>query len=195
MYDFVHGRIASKTPTQVVVDVNGLGYHVEVSLRTSERLPRVAQPVHLLVHFKVQEDRQRLFGFADEDERELFRALIGVSGIGPAHALALLSGYEPADIWRRIRDEDAKGLARTKGIGPKTAQRLCVELGDKAKRFIHAVSTAETVTSGPFEDAISALLVLGYTEPQARKAAELAIKNLPPGAPLEDVVREALRNT
>ena len=133
----------------------------------------------------------------------VFASLQAVSGIGPAHGLALLSGLEPRDVWERIRDNDAKGLAPTKGIGPKIAQRISIELADKARREIAAASPSPS--GGPastiVDDAISALLVLGYTEAQARKATEKAAASLakttPPAqdVPLEDLVREALRNT
>lgn len=197
MYDYLKGQLVVKSPTEVVVEVHGVGYRAEVSLRTSERLGKTGKDVMLFTHFKMQDDRARLFGFVDEEERSLFSALQSVAGIGPAHGLALLSGLEPAEIWERIRDGDAKGLARTKGIGPKIAQRLCVELADKARREMAAAasSPAEGPASTIVDDAISALLVLGYTEAQARKATEKATSSLATDVPLEELVREALRNT
>ncbi|MAG34304.1 MAG: Holliday junction branch migration protein RuvA [Deltaproteobacteria bacterium] len=197
MYDFLAGRLVAKTPTEVVVDVHGVGWRADVSLRTSERLPRTGADIRLLVHLKTSEDRMRLFGFVDGAERELFVHLQSVAGIGPSHGLALLSAAEPEEVWRRIRDEDSKTLARTKGIGPKIAQRICVELKDRARR--HVGTAAATPATGPtsaiVDDAISALLVLGYTETQARKAAEKAAAAQPTNTPLETLVREALRNT
>lgn len=196
MYDYFQGHVVAKTPTVVVVDVSGVGYRAEVSLRTSERLPTIGSPARIWAYVKTHEDKPRLFGFVDEDERDLFVALQGVAGIGPSHGLALLSGYEPHEIWERIRDEDAKGLARTKGIGPKIAQRVCIELKDKALRHIAAASAAtDRPVSSALDDATSALLVLGYTEAQARKATEKAAHSLSSEAPLEELVREALRNT
>ncbi len=194
MYDYFQGHVVAKTPTAVVLEVAGIGYRAEVSLRTSERLPAAGSPARLWGFVKMHEDKPRLFGFIDEEERGLFLALQGVAGIGPAHGLALLSGHEPEEIWARIRDGDAKGLARTKGIGPKIAQRVCVELKDKADREVGVAATASQPDAGPeLNDAISALLVLGYTEPQARKAAAAAAEGLPQDSPLEDLVREALR--
>jgi len=196
MYDYFQGQVVAKTPTVVVVEVAGVGYRAEVSLRTSERLPSVGSPTRIWAYVKMHEDKPRLFGFVDEDERDLFVALQSVAGIGPSHGLALLSGYEPHEIWERIRDEDAKGLARTKGIGPKIAQRACIELKDKALRHIAAAASApDRPLATAVDDATSALLVLGYTEAQARKATDKAASSLPSDVPLEDLVREALRNT
>ena len=196
MYDFLKGRLVSRTPTEVVIDVQGVGYRAEISLRTSERLPQPGQDVLLWVFFKMHEDRARLFGFADEAEREIFLALQSVAGVGPAHGLALLSGSDPEEIWHHIGEQDAKALARTKGIGPKIAQRVCVDLKDRAARHMVAVAAAPNQpTTSLLDDAISALLVLGYTEQQAKKAAQKAANSMGAGAPLEDLVREALRNT
>lgn len=195
MYDYFQGQVVAKTPTLVVVEVAGVGYRAEVSLRTSERLPSVGSPTRMWAYVKMHEDKPRLFGFVDEDERDLFLALQTVAGIGPSHGLALLSGYEPNEIWERIRDQDAKGLARTKGIGPKIAQRACIELKDKALRHIAAAAAPDRPLANSVDDATSALLVLGYTEAQARKATDKAASSLPADAPLEDLVREALQNT
>ena len=196
MYDYFQGHVVAKTPTVVVVEVAGVGFRAEVSLRTSERLPSVGAEARIWAYVKMHEDKPRLFGFFDEGERDLFVALQSVAGIGPAHGLALLSGYEPNEIWERIRDDDAKGLARTKGIGPKIAQRACIELKEKALRHIAKDASApDRPRVAALDDATSALLVLGYSEAQARKATEKAASSLPSDAPLEDLVREALRNT
>lgn len=197
MYEYLHGRLITKGLTEAVVDVGGVGYRVEISLRTAERLPPPGFEVHLLVHHRPQEDRVRLFGFADESEREVFREVQTVAGIGPAIALALLAGHEPQDLWRLLRDGEWKALARTKGIGPKIAQRACVELKDRARRFALAAAAAAPGDAGGdrarLGDAVSALLVLGYTEDQAQKAVEAAAGTVSADAPLEALVREALR--
>jgi Holliday junction DNA helicase RuvA len=196
MYDFLSGTLASRGPTEIVVDVGGVGYRVEIPLLTSGRLPQEGSPVRILVHHRIQDDRARLFGFLQESERQLFRNLIAVAGIGPGTALALLSGQPPEEVWRLIRDGDWKGLTRTRGVGSKIAQRVCVELKDRADRVAGpaAAGPTERATSGD-EDAVSALLVLGYTDSQARKAVDKARHSLPDvDAPLELIVRAALRH-
>ncbi len=196
MYEHLHGRLVAKTLTEAVVDVGGVGYRTEISLRTAEKLPALGQGVRLLVHFRPQEDRFRLFGFVDEDERTLFRELLGVAGIGPAIALALLAGHEPGEIWTLLRDGEWKSLARTKGIGPKIAQRACTELKDRARRFALTAAPPESRgDSARFSDAVSALLVLGYDESQAQKAVLAASRAVAADAPLEDLVRAAIKNT
>jgi Holliday junction DNA helicase RuvA len=195
MYEYLHGKLATKSLTEAVVDVGGVGFKLEISLRTSERLPAPGSTLTMLVHHRPQEDRVRLFGFVDGEERELFREVQSVAGIGPATALALLAGHEPHEIWQLLRDGDWKALARTRGIGPKIAQRACTELKDRAAR--HAVGRAGA-DAGPdasrFADAVSALLVLGYSEDQSRKAVEAAARAIGTDEPLEALVREALRH-
>ena len=198
MYDYLMGKVVEKTPTRVLIDVGGMGFAAEVSLRTSERLPSPGNVTRLLVHHKVQDDRFRLFGFADEEERQLFLALIGVAGVGPAHALALLSSREPGGLWECIRAGDAATLARARGIGPKTAQRVCNELADRARRMEpHPTSgTAASAAPSPLlEDAVSALLVLGYSDAQARRAVSKASGRVGEGAEVGALIREALKDS
>ena len=199
MYEFLRGSLSAKSPTRVVLDVAGVGFALEVSLQTSDRLPACGESVRLLVHQKIQDDRIRLFGFLGEEERSLFRLLLSVAGIGPAHALALLSARSPQAVWQLIRAGDAAALARTKGIGPKIAQRVCTELSDKAVRALEPVVPAGAPAADRveplLEDAVSALLVLGYSEAQARKAVEVACRRAGAPALVENVVREALRIT
>jgi Holliday junction DNA helicase RuvA len=192
MYDYLRGELASKSPTSSVIDVGGVGYVVETSLRTSQRLPSDKATVRVLVHHRIQDDRARLFGFADEAERALFRRLIAVAGIGPGHALALLSGAEPEAIWGHIGAGEWKLLAQTKGIGPKIAQRACNELGEEAKRQVLITGPAPVAEAVAREDAIAALVVLGYSEAQAAKAVSSAAQRTGVDAPLDRLVREAL---
>jgi Holliday junction DNA helicase RuvA len=195
MYEYLHGRLVSKSLTGAVIDVAGMGFSVEISLRTAEKLPAIGTAVKLFVHLRPQEDRFRLFGFVDAEERELFREVQTVAGIGPATALALLAGHEPQEIWRLLREGEWKALARTKGIGPKIAQRACTELKERASRF--ALQSAAPQASGDgarLADAVSALLVLGYSEAQAHQAVETAARSVSAQAPLEDLVREALKH-
>jgi Holliday junction DNA helicase RuvA len=196
MYDQICGEILKKTPTSVVVDVQGVGYLIEASLRTTGALT-VGAEVRVLVHHRQSDDSVRLFGFIDEPERELFRGLLKVNGVGPAHALALLSTMAPDELWAAIRDGNERRLTASKGIGPKIAQRLITELKDEAgrrgPRTASAPAHAPTPSADPVdEDALGALVVLGYTEGAAIKAVQAAKKRLGKSVPVEQLVREAL---
>jgi Holliday junction DNA helicase RuvA len=200
MYEFLRGKVARKLPTAVVLDVGGVGWYVETSLRTSGAA-RLGAETTLLVHHRVTEDSARLFGFVDEEERDLFRRLLRVSGVGPAHALAMCSSLSPDDVWTALAAADEKRLSTPKGIGPKLAQRLALELKEEARRRGFSPAgrgpTAEggtgVATPNSGDDAIDALGVLGYSEASAAKAAAAARKKLGAGATVEAVVKEALR--
>lgn len=192
MYEHLEGELVRKTPTEAVVAAGGVGYRLELSLTASEKLPAPGQRVRLLVHHKVQDDRFRLFGFLDEEERSLFLDLLGVAGVGPGHALALLSGSTPGEIWQAIAGGDHAMLSRVKGIGTRIAQRVCTELADKASRRIPTAAAGPA--QGPMrDDAVAALLVLGYNESQAARAVDAALEDLGRGAELQSLIRRALR--
>jgi Holliday junction DNA helicase RuvA len=193
----LRGTLALKEGGQCVVEVGGVGYLVHVSTHTAAALPEPDRPVHLHTHQVVREDAHMLFGFAELEERRLFELLITVSGIGPKVALAALSGLEPGALARAIRDENIAGLVAIPGVGRKTAERLVVELRDKLD-VLAAASGAEA-PSGPgvlprserFEDAIAALVHLGYSGPQAKEAVRRVAEG-EESLSLEDLVRRAL---
>ena len=196
MYDQLIGEILKKTPTSVVVDVQGVGFLVDASLRTTAALI-VGNEARVLVHHRQTEDSVRLFGFVDEAERDLFRALLKVNGVGPAHALALLSTSAPDELWAAIRDGAEKRLTASKGIGPKIAQRLIMELKDESLRrapkgAIPASGAPPSPPDPTDDDALGALVVLGYTEGAALKALEAAKRKLGKAVAVEVLVREAL---
>ncbi|MFM8340846.1 MAG: Holliday junction branch migration protein RuvA, partial [Methylomonas sp.] len=128
MIGFLRGNLIQKTPPQLVLDVNGVGYEVEAPMTTFYDLPVLGEPVKLFTHLVVREDAHILFGFATETERLLFRALIKVNGIGPKLALTILSGQSVADFYRCVEDNDVRGLVRLPGVGQKTAERLIIEM-------------------------------------------------------------------
>lgn len=196
MYDQFCGEIVKKTPASLVVDVQGIGFFLEASLRTTSALA-VGTEATVLVHHRQSEDSVRLFGFVDDAERDLFRALLKVNGVGPAHALALLSSSAPVELWEAIRDANERRLTASKGIGPKIAQRLITELKEEAaRRLAHVRSTIAGALPAPEpvdDDAIGALVVLGYTEGAAQKAVQAARKKIDPDASVEDLVRQALK--
>jgi holliday junction DNA helicase RuvA len=197
MYDHLEGEIVKKTPASVVVDVQGVGFFLEASLRTTAALA-IGAEIRLLVHHRQSEDAVRLFGFIDDAERDLFRSLLKVNGVGPAHALALLSASAPDELWVAIRDGNERRLTASKGIGPKIAQRLIVELKDEAARRapggkLAASGTPAAPRDSTEEDAAGALTVLGYSDSAAVKAVQAARKRFEKPPAVEELVRQALR--
>lgn len=200
MYDFLVGKVADKSPTRVVLDVNGVGYRLEIPVSTYEKVQEAGpRPVKLLTHLHVREDDLRLFGFATEGERRLFEHLLTIKGIGPVIALNILSGSGVADIVRAIKDGDTRFLTRLRGVGKKTAERVILELREKADQL--AVSTgAAPAAASPGEDAVRALMSLGYSAAIARRAVDAAAEICAAeangdGVRVESLVKEALRHT
>ena len=186
----IEGKLVEKYPTHVVVNCNGLGYEVHISLHTFSQLPD-EEYIKLHTHFYVREDVQMLYGFKDTVERDIFRLLIGVSGIGTSTARTMLSSLPPDEIHAAIAGEDVATIQSIKGIGAKTAQRVIIDLKDKVKA-LPAGAKIQTVSNNTFkEEALSALEVLGYP----RRSAEKVIDNLVQSAPessVEELIRKAL---
>ncbi len=182
------GTLAAKQPPQIVIDVNGVGYEVDVPMSTFYALPATGERVQLMTHYVVREDAHLLFGFATNDERAAFRQLIKVNGIGPKVALAVLSGLSVLELNQAVRLQDVKRLTRVPGIGPKTAERLLLELKGKTVAATGAPG-ALPLPPSPADDVVNALLALGYSE----KEAAAACKNLPVDQPLNDSIRQALK--
>jgi Holliday junction DNA helicase RuvA len=192
MYDQICGEVLRKTPTSLVVETHGVGYLLEASLRTTAAVA-VGANIRILVHHRPSEDAVRLFGFVDEAERDLFRSLLKVNGVGPAHALALLSAAEPDELWAALRDGVERRLTASKGIGSKIAQRLITELRDEAaRRAVKGAVDAAPVREATDDDAIGALVVLGYSEGAAAKAVSAARRKLDKSADVDLLVRTAL---
>jgi Holliday junction DNA helicase RuvA len=192
MIEFLQGALVSKAPAVVTIRVAGVGFLVQVPLSTYEALPREGAEVKLLTHLQVGEDEFRLYGFATELERDLFRMLLGVSHVGPVVALRVLSSCSPAQFKRYVLDGDAdalKGMA--KGIGAKTARRLVAELQEPMKQL--AVAPAEAVGGRPALDAIQALVALGESRAAAERAVKAALAKLGQDADRQSLVEEALR--
>ncbi len=186
------GLLAQKAMDSAIVDVNGVGYKVAVSLNTFARLPGPGERVFLFVHTAVREDDIALFGFIEESEKKVFLKLIGVNGIGPKLALTILSGIAPTDLVEALHNEDLVRLTAISGIGKKTAERMILDLKDKLKELL--TEDRFKVPAGPrglIEEATSALVNLGYN----RAVAERTLLHVPltEGAPLEQVLRKALK--
>jgi Holliday junction DNA helicase RuvA len=198
MITFLEGTLVEALPTHVVVAVHGVGYHVFIPLSSWDRLPPAGQPIKILTHLQVREDAHILYGFMSAAERDLFRLLVNhVSGIGPKTALDVLSGISVANFKAAVVQGDAGLLAKTKGIGKKTAERIIVELKDKvgiaaaweAASAAHAPTPAETQVN----DAVLALISLGYKQVDAHKAVKAAWDKGGATQSSEDLVRAALK--
>jgi Holliday junction DNA helicase RuvA len=191
---FLRGRILDKQPNRIVIDVNGVGYDVSVPLSTFYGLGDAGGEIALRVHTHVREDALALYGFATRLEQDLFERLIGVSGIGPKLALAVLSGIEPAELMRAIERGDIARLTAIPGVGKKTSERIVLELKDRLPHAQPAPAAAGAAVDGAVlrDDVLSALVNLGYHRPLAEKAVELAIKTTPDGN-FERTLKQALR--
>jgi holliday junction DNA helicase RuvA len=181
------GTLAEKNPPQVLVDCQGVGYEIDVPMSTFYNLPGLGEKVSLLTHFVVREDAQILFGFGSAGEREAFRQLIKISGVGPRTALAVLSGMSVGDIGQAVTQQDASRLVKIPGIGKKTAERLLLELKGKVGADLglpagHVVDDAQA-------DILQALVALGYSD----KEAQAALKPLPKDVGVSEGIKLALK--
>ena len=191
MIGSITGKLTEKHPPQIIIDVNGVGYEVDVSMQTFYKLPPVGETVRLYTHLAVREDAHLLFGFADAAERATFRQLIKVGGIGAKTALGILSAMSAEELAQAVAQEDVKRLSSAPGIGKKTAERMILELRGKL--------SGSTVSDGLFaqpqaadetDDIIGTLLALGYSDREARAA----VKGITPGTEVGEGVRLALKN-
>ena len=189
----ISGRLVERHPPQVVVDVNGVGYEIDVPMSTFYNLPAVGGEVTLHTHLVVREDAHLLYGFSRESQRQLFRSLLKVNGVGPRVALAVLSGLSEPELLACLAHEDIARLTKVPGIGRKTAERLVMELRDKVD--LHPVPAAGAarpvpVPADPAQEAVSALIALGYRPAEASRAVSAVPQD---GAKSEDLIRQALR--
>ena len=182
------GILLEKNPPEVLVDCNGVGYEVHVSMSTFYNLPHLGEKVSLLTHFVVREDAQLLYGFGTAPEREAFRQLIKISGVGPRTALAVLSGMSVPELAQAVSLQEAGRLVKVPGIGKKTAERLLLEL--KGKLGPDLALPAATPVDDAQTDIVQALVALGYSE----KEAGLALKALPAGVGVSEGIKLALKS-
>ncbi|MCI5718470.1 MAG: Holliday junction branch migration protein RuvA [Alistipes sp.] len=193
MYEYISGKVAELAPTYAVVEAAGIGYYINISLQTFSAVEH-ADNVRLYVHFAVREDAQTLYGFATKEERELFRSLISVSGVGGNTARTILSTYSPSELRNIIATENAVLLKNVKGLGLKTAQKIIVELSGKIALMgaASAVETAPVADGGIYDEAMAALTMLGFQRAASDKALKAILKESPSIA-VEEAVRQALR--
>ena len=193
------GTLLTKQPPTLLLDVNGVGYEVDAPMSTFYQLPDIEQEVILHTHLVVREDVQQLCGFATTTERSMFRSLIKINGVGPKLALSILSAISANDFARCIQDSDTATLVRLPGVGKKTAERLVIEMRDKLKDWQTDTTASDKSAVGmieithvvdPVEEAVSALIALGYKPPQAsRMVTQIDSRDLTS----EDIIRDALK--
>ncbi|WP_024930878.1 Holliday junction branch migration protein RuvA [Methylophilus sp. OH31] len=183
----LQGRLLEKSPPLIVIDCNGVGYEVEVPMSTFYNLPELGQPLQILTHMVVREDAQLLYGFGSEQEKNTFKQLLKVNGIGAKSALSILSGVSVNDLMLAVSQQEVSLLTRIPGIGKKTAERLLLELKDK---FVVTGSTsAQPSAKAATDDILNALVALGYNE----REASATVKLLEPGISVSDGIRQALK--
>lgn len=192
----LRGVILEKKPPQLVLDVNGVGYEIDASMQTFYRLPDVGEEIVLYTHFIVREDAHHLYGFFDKEERALFRTLLKVNGVGPRLSLTILSSVDASEFARCIVNNDTASLTRVPGIGKKTAERLIIEMRDKVSGLDKSLPMGQPLTPESAsrrqvtQDAVSALIALGYKPPEASKAVSKVDDG---NMNSEDIIRHALR--
>jgi Holliday junction DNA helicase RuvA len=192
MYEYIKGTVAELTPTYVVVATGGIGYFVHISLQTYGQIGTLKE-VHLWLHHIVREDAEQWFGFFEREERDVFRLLVSVSGVGPNTARMVLSSLSSAEVRHAIQHDDVHRLQSIKGIGSKTAQRLVVDLKDKIGKTIssHTLQGSPALPA-PLEEALSALVMLGFSKAPAEKTLQLLLRENATGT-TEDLIKAALK--
>lgn len=192
MYDYISGKLIEKNPAYVVTECNGIGYIIHVSLNTYAKVGN-SEFCKLFVHLAVREDAWVLFGFADQDERRLFRLLISVSGVGPSTAQLVLSSLSPSKVVESILSGNAAQLQSVKGIGGKTAQRIILDLKDKVDKIEISREPGAPAMSAGKQEALSALVMLGFNKQAAEKIVDKIILQQGSSISVEDLIKQALQ--
>lgn len=192
MYAYLNGKFTEKTPAQVYVDINGVGYEVNISLNTYTQIQGLEQG-KLFTHLQVKEDGHVLFGFFEKAEKEIFLLLIGISGVGAATARMMLSSLKPEEVSRAIVQGNVKLLESVKGIGKKTAERLVLELKDKLSKQQLNETILPSWSNSLEQDALNALVALGISRQQAEQSIKKIILAEPSVSKLEDLIKKALK--
>ncbi len=192
MYEYIHGRLIERNPAYAVIDNNGIGYLIHISINTYGKL-RQDEECTLYTHLVVREDDMQIYGFADSDERELFRQLISVSGVGVNTARIILSSLSPAELRDAIAGGDAPLLQRIKGIGAKTAQRIIIDLKGKVSKELISYEKTGVLHNTGKDEALSGLIILGFPKMLAEKALGKIIETEGPGLTVEQLIKHALK--
>lgn len=191
MYEFLSGKLTEKNPTNVVLENNGIGYMINISLNTFSKIKDLAE-AKMYIHFYVREDAQILYGFADENERELFRFLLSVSGVGASTARLILSSLTSEEVYEAITQGNAPVLQSVKGVGGKTAQRIVIDLKDKLIKAEIELEKVDFSHNTLKEEALSGLLILGFNKMAAEKALNRILKQGEVSS-VEELIKEALK--
>jgi len=192
MIAHIQGKLVEKNPTDVVIDCGGVGYHINISLHTYSLLPNSDQ-IKLFTYLQVKEDAHTLFGFFEKSEREIFKMLLSVSGIGASIARTMLSSLEPKQIIQAIASSDVGTVQSIKGIGLKTAQRVILDLQDKVLKLYDLDEVSMILNNTNRDEALSALEVLGFVRKTSEKVVEKIIKE-DPDASVESIIKKALKS-
>lgn len=192
MITHIQGRLVEKTPTDVVIDCNGVGYQIHISLHTYSKIPN-SENIKLFTYMQIKEDAHSLFGFVEKSERELFKMLLSVSGIGASIARTMLSSMEPKQILNAIATADVVTIQSIKGIGTKTAQRVILDLKEKVLKIYDLDEVSISLNNTNKDEALSALEVLGFNKKLAEKVIDRIVKDSP-DASVESLIKLALKN-
>jgi Holliday junction DNA helicase RuvA len=192
MIAHIHGKLIEKTPTDVVIDCNGVGYHINISLHTYSLLP-ATETIKLFTYLQIKEDAHTLFGFVEKSEREIFKMLLSVSGIGASIARTMLSSLEPKQIIQALAVGDIAAIQSIKGIGNKTAQRAILDLKDKVLKVYDLDEVSMSLNNTNKDEALSALEVLGFNKKLAEKVIDKVVMQ-DPTATVETLIKQALKN-
>jgi Holliday junction DNA helicase RuvA len=190
MIGYLEGTLKLKEAPEVLLLVGGVGYELEASMQTHYRLPEVGERAELYTHLSIREDAHKLYGFATKEERSLFRILIKVNGVGPKLALQILSSLTPDEFMTRVQNEDVVSLVKLPGIGKKTAERLVIEVKDKLGDLIDQSAVSLTAEQGSREDAVHALMALGYANAEVRAILKTIDTD---NKDLQVIIKEALQ--
>ncbi len=192
MIAHIQGRLVEKTPTDVVIECNGVGYFINISLHTFSQIPD-GENLKLFTFLQVREDAHTLYGFVEKQERELFKLLISVSGVGANTARTMLSSLQPEQIIQAIASNDVASIQSVKGIGAKTAQRVILDLKDKVLKIYDLEDVSVVSNNTNKDEALSALEVLGFNRKSAGKIVDKIIKEVP-NASVEELIKQALKS-
>ena len=192
MIAHLQGKLVGKNPTEVIIDCNGVGYHVNISLHTYSLLPN-SDAIKLFTYLQIKEDSHTLFGFVEKSEREIFKMLLSVSGIGASIARTMLSSLEPKQIIQAIASADVVTIQKIKGIGSKTAQRVILDLKEKVLKLYDLDEVSMIQNNTNKDEALSALEVLGFVRKSSERVVEKIVKENPE-ATVENIIKLALKN-
>ena len=192
MIAHIHGKLVEKTPTHLIIDCGGVGYHINISLHTYSLLPNT-DFIKVYTYLQIKEDAHTLFGFIEKSEREIFKLLLSVSGIGASIARTMLSSLDPKQVTNAIASGDVVTIQSVKGIGSKTAQRVILDLKEKVLKLYDLDEVSMSQSNTNLDEALSALEVLGFVRKYSEKIVEKIVKE-DPEASVESIIKKALKN-